>query len=77
MQSAAASIILGFVSHVEPVWDEMQAVRVEAGRYLAAAIGGARLVKLDGDDHWLWVGDQRSIIAATGAFVAGLQSVAR
>jgi DNA-binding SARP family transcriptional activator len=52
------------------------AVRVEAGRYLAAAIAGARLVELDGDDHWPWVGDQRSIIAATAAFVAGLQSVA-
>jgi hypothetical protein len=49
-------IILGFVSHVERVWDEMQAVRVEAGRYLAAATGDARLVELDGGDHWPWVG---------------------
>jgi pimeloyl-ACP methyl ester carboxylesterase len=54
-----------------------KAVRVEAGRYLAAAIGGARLVELDGDDHWPWVGDQRSIIAAIAAFLAGLQPVGR
>jgi hypothetical protein len=39
-----------------------RAVRIEAGRDLAGAIRGARLVELDGDDHWLWAGNQRCVL---------------
>jgi len=39
-----------------------RAVRIEAGRRLASAIPDARLVELDGDDHWLWAGDQRHVV---------------
>ena len=54
-----------------------KAVRIEAGRHLAAAIRGARLVEFDGNDHWPWVGDQGRIVAAISAFVADLQTVPR
>ncbi|WP_369333070.1 alpha/beta fold hydrolase, partial [Mesorhizobium carmichaelinearum] len=33
-----------------------QAVLVEAGRYLAGRIAGARFVEVE--DHWFWVGEQ-------------------
>jgi hypothetical protein len=33
-------------------------VRVEAGRYLAARIAGARFVEVEGEDPWFWVGEQ-------------------
>jgi DNA-binding SARP family transcriptional activator/pimeloyl-ACP methyl ester carboxylesterase len=39
-----------------------RAVRIEAGRHLAGTIPGARLVELDGDDHWLWAGNQRQVL---------------
>ena len=35
-----------------------RAVRIEAGRHLAASITGAKFIELDGADHWLWAGDQ-------------------
>lgn len=50
-----------------------RAVRVEAGRHLAGAIPGAHLVELDGDDHWLWAGDQRRVIEQIRAFVRRLE----
>jgi pimeloyl-ACP methyl ester carboxylesterase len=39
-----------------------RAVRIEAGRHLAASISKARFVELPGDDHWIWVGDQARVI---------------
>jgi DNA-binding SARP family transcriptional activator/pimeloyl-ACP methyl ester carboxylesterase len=39
-----------------------RAVRIEAGRHLAASIGKARFVELPGNDHWIWVGDQARVI---------------
>jgi DNA-binding SARP family transcriptional activator len=45
-----------------------RAVRIEAGRHLAGAIPGARLVELDGDDHWLWAGDQCQVVEQIRAF---------
>jgi len=45
-----------------------RAVRVEAGRFLASRIPGARFVEVDGDDHWFWVGDQRPLLEAIGEF---------
>jgi DNA-binding SARP family transcriptional activator len=32
-------------------------IRVANGRYLAQHIPGARLLELEGDDHWFWVGE--------------------
>jgi DNA-binding SARP family transcriptional activator/pimeloyl-ACP methyl ester carboxylesterase len=46
-----------------------RAVRVEAGRHLASAIEGARLVELDGDDHWIWAGNQPGVLEEIRAFV--------
>jgi DNA-binding SARP family transcriptional activator len=50
-----------------------RAVRIEAGRHLAGAIPGARLVELDGDDHWLWAGDQRHVVEQIRAFVRHIE----
>jgi DNA-binding SARP family transcriptional activator/pimeloyl-ACP methyl ester carboxylesterase len=41
-----------------------RAVRVEAGRHLAANIAGARFIALEGDDHWFWAGEQGPLLAA-------------
>ena len=49
-----------------------RAVRIEAGRHLAGAIPGARLVELDGDDHWLWAGDQACVLEQIRNFVRHL-----
>jgi pimeloyl-ACP methyl ester carboxylesterase len=42
---------------------------VRAGWDLADAIRGVRMVELDGDDHWLWAGDQRHVVDQIRAFV--------
>ena len=49
-----------------------RAVRIEAGRHLAAAIDKARFVELPGDDHWIWIGDQARALEEIRAFVQGL-----
>jgi DNA-binding SARP family transcriptional activator/pimeloyl-ACP methyl ester carboxylesterase len=46
-----------------------RAVRIEAGRYLAASISQARLVELPGNDHWIWVGDQARTLEEIRAFI--------
>ncbi|TJX43642.1 MAG: SARP family transcriptional regulator, partial [Mesorhizobium sp.] len=46
-----------------------RAVRIEAGRFLAARIPGARFIEADGDDHWFWVGDRHSLLDSISAFV--------
>ena len=46
-------------------------VPVEAGRYLAAAIPGARLVEVAGIDHFPWVGETESILGEVEHFVTG------
>lgn len=48
------------------------AVRVEAGRYLAANISGAHFVELEGDDHWPWAGDLDSIVEQVKVFAQRL-----
>ena len=45
-----------------------RAVRVEAGRFLAAKIPGARFIEVVGDDHWFWVDDQQPLLNSIGAF---------
>jgi class 3 adenylate cyclase len=42
---------------------------VEAGRYLAAHIPGARLVELDGPDHFPWLGDAAAVIREVQGFL--------
>jgi len=49
-----------------------RAVRVEAGRHLAGAIPGARLIEIDGDDHWLWAGDHRWVVEEIRPFLRGI-----
>jgi pimeloyl-ACP methyl ester carboxylesterase len=44
---------------------------VESGRYLAKHIPGAKLMEVDGDDHFLWVGDGDLILDAVERFVTG------
>ena len=53
-----------------------RAVRVAAGRDLAARIPGARLVELPGEDHWWWIGDTRPILEAVEGFLEGLAGAA-
>jgi DNA-binding SARP family transcriptional activator/pimeloyl-ACP methyl ester carboxylesterase len=47
-----------------------RAVRIEAGRHLAAAIPGARFVEFDGADHWLWAGNHRVVLDQVRKFAA-------
>jgi class 3 adenylate cyclase len=48
-----------------------EVVPLEYGRELAAKIPGARLVELDGVDHWPGVGDIRSITGEVEEFLTG------
>jgi class 3 adenylate cyclase len=43
--------------------------------YLAEHIPGARLVGLEGDDHWPWAGDADAVLAHIQEFVTGVRSV--
>ncbi len=49
-----------------------RAVRVGAGRHLASHIAQARLVELDGSDHWAFAGDQQPVVASIRQFVDSL-----
>ena len=44
-------------------------VREGAGRFLAAAIPGAQLLLMPGDDHWWWHGDAEAVLRATQQFI--------
>lgn len=46
-------------------------IRVEHGRYLADHIAGARLVELDGNDHFPFYGDSDLVIASVREFLTG------
>jgi len=45
-------------------------VPAEAGEWLACAIPGAQLARLEGADHFLWCGDTQPLVAAIERFVA-------
>lgn len=47
------------------------AVPIEHGRYYAEHIHGARLVELDGHDHWPFVGDVDAIVSEIEEFITG------
>jgi pimeloyl-ACP methyl ester carboxylesterase/DNA-binding SARP family transcriptional activator len=49
-----------------------RAVRIGAGRHLAAHIAQATFVELDGADHWVFAGDQRPVLASIKRFVGGV-----
>jgi DNA-binding SARP family transcriptional activator/pimeloyl-ACP methyl ester carboxylesterase len=49
-----------------------RAVRIGAGRHLASHIAQARLVELDGADHWVFAGDQQPVLASIKQFVRNL-----
>jgi class 3 adenylate cyclase/alpha-beta hydrolase superfamily lysophospholipase len=42
-------------------------------RAMAAAIHGARMVELPGDDHFFWLGDQESILTEVERFIASIR----
>jgi class 3 adenylate cyclase len=48
---------------------------VEAARYIAQAIPGARLVELPGDDHIPWVGDRQRLVHEIEEFLTGARGV--
>jgi class 3 adenylate cyclase/pimeloyl-ACP methyl ester carboxylesterase len=48
-----------------------RSVRVEAGRYLAANIPGAKYVELDGEDHLFFVGDADALVDEIEDFLTG------
>jgi class 3 adenylate cyclase len=48
--------------------------RVEAGRYLAAHIPGARLAELDGPDHFPWLGDAAAVIREIDRFLGTVRA---
>jgi class 3 adenylate cyclase/pimeloyl-ACP methyl ester carboxylesterase len=49
-------------------------IRVEAGRYLAEKIEGAKYVELPGQDNWFFVGDSDAIIDEIEEFLTGARS---
>ena len=50
--------------------------RVNASRYMAGRIPGARLVELPGDDHLPFFGDQDAVVALAQEFLTGTPPVA-
>ncbi|MGH7764470.1 MAG: alpha/beta fold hydrolase [Candidatus Dormibacteraceae bacterium] len=48
---------------------------IEAGRYFAKHIPGARLVELDSNDHWPYFGDADRVIGEVQEFLTGVRSV--
>ncbi len=53
-----------------------QAFRIEAGRYLAEKIRGARFVELPGQDHWWWLGNSEEVINEIESFIANIKPAA-
>ena len=51
-----------------------QAIRVEAGRFLAENIPGAKYVELPGDDNLLFVGDTDALFDEVEEFLTGVRS---
>jgi pimeloyl-ACP methyl ester carboxylesterase len=49
-----------------------RAVRIDAGRTIAARLPHARFVELDGQDHWPWIGETDAILQQIEAFVRTL-----
>jgi DNA-binding winged helix-turn-helix (wHTH) protein/pimeloyl-ACP methyl ester carboxylesterase/class 3 adenylate cyclase len=50
-----------------------ECLKVEEGRYVAAAIPGARYVELPGEDHLPFIGDQDAILDEVEEFLTGVR----
>jgi len=48
-------------------------IPIEAGRYLAEHIPGAKLVELSGDDHLPWLGDVDDVLGEIEEFLTGVR----
>ncbi len=48
-------------------------INIEAGRYLAEQIPGAKFVELPGEDHLMWVGDADSVLDEVEDFLTGMR----
>jgi len=48
-----------------------QIIRVEAGRYVAEHVAGAKFVELPGVDHFAWAGDSNAVLDEVEEFVTG------
>ena len=46
-------------------------VKVEEGRWIAAAIPGAKYVELPGDEHLIWAGDVEAVVDEAEEFLTG------
>ena len=46
-------------------------IQVEQSRYMATHIPGARLLELDGGDHWPWIGETSRLLAEVELFLTG------
>jgi class 3 adenylate cyclase len=46
-------------------------ISVETSRHLHRLIRGSRLVELDGNDHFPWIGDADAVLTELGAFLGG------
>ena len=46
-------------------------ISIEGARYMAERIPGARLIEMEGDDHWPWVGDPDEVCGHVEEFVTG------
>ena len=47
---------------------------IEAGRYMAERIPGARLVELPSDDHWAYFGDRERMLEEVEEFLTGVRT---
>jgi class 3 adenylate cyclase len=50
-----------------------RAVNVRAARWLAEQVEGSRLVELEGEDHFPWVGDSNAALEAIEEFLTGVR----
>lgn len=49
-----------------------RAVRIDAGRHLAAHVPNAKFVELEGNDHWFFAGDQQQVLEPIRQFIREL-----
>ena len=49
-----------------------RAVRIGAGDISPSHIAQARFIELDGDDHWVFAGDQQAVLDSIRQFVGDL-----
>jgi class 3 adenylate cyclase len=82
---ARANIAANFEIDIRPVLSSVRvptlvlhrrddAMPIEHGRYYAQHISGARMVELEGRDHWPFVGDVDAIVGEVEEFVTGARA---